>query len=86
VPKTVRKGRRYRRQKKPVIVYIHGGAYRYGAKTWFLGAPLAVAGDVIMVTLNYRVGPFGFLSEGPGKFPELRLFCMREFYCLSFNN
>ncbi|KAF6018152.1 NLGN2 [Bugula neritina] len=66
VPMTVQKGRPFQHKKKPVIVYIHGGAYRFGAKTWFLGAPLAVAGDVVMVTFNYRVGPFGFLSEGPG--------------------
>jgi len=77
VPMTVQKGRPFQHKKKPVIVYIHGGAYRFGAKTWFLGAPLAVAGDVVMVTFNYRVGPFGFLSEGPGKFSEPRLSCMR---------
>ncbi|XP_054749902.2 uncharacterized protein LOC129255582 [Lytechinus pictus] len=59
---------------KPVMAWIHGGAYNAGAggRLWYGGTPLAAFGDVIVVTLNYRLGPFGFLSTGdqsaPGNF------------------
>ncbi len=48
----------------PVMVWIYGGAYRQGASNLPLynGAPLARQG-VIVVTLNYRLGPFGFFAH-----------------------
>lgn len=48
---------------KPVFVWIHGGGSRVGsgAQPQFDGAALAAKG-VIVVTINYRLGPFGFLS------------------------
>ena len=52
--------------KKPVMVWIHGGAYTLGSKDTFLGATLAKHGDVIIVTINYRLDILGFLSDGPG--------------------
>lgn len=47
----------------PVMVWIHGGAFYLGAgsEPLYDGSALAAAGDVIVVTLNYRLGPFGFL-------------------------
>ncbi|XP_067929974.1 bile salt-activated lipase-like [Watersipora subatra] len=53
-------------EKKAVMVYIHGGAYLAGTGSVHLGAPLAVTGDVIYVSFNYRVSIFGFLADGPG--------------------
>lgn len=49
---------------RPVMVWLHGGAYIFGAASQrtYDGARLAVAGDVVVVTLNYRLGPFGFLD------------------------
>lgn len=49
--------------KKPVMVYLHGGAFNIGtASTKDLnGSALAAVGDVIVVTLNYRLGFAGFL-------------------------
>lgn len=49
---------------KPVMVWLHGGAYVLGSATQPLynGKRLAASGDVIVVTLNYRVGVFGFLD------------------------
>ena len=49
--------------KRPVMVWIHGGAFINGAGSVPLygGAPLAQAGDAIIVTINYRMGGFGFL-------------------------
>ena len=49
---------------KPVMVWLHGGAYVMGSATQPLynGKRLAASGDVLVVTLNYRVGVFGFLD------------------------
>ena len=53
-------------QKKPVMVWIHGGTYLFGSKDVYLGATLAKHGDVIIVAINYRLGALGFLFDGPG--------------------
>jgi para-nitrobenzyl esterase len=48
---------------RPVLVWLHGGAFVFGAgsRPLYNGARLAVRGDVVVVTLNYRLGLFGFL-------------------------
>jgi para-nitrobenzyl esterase len=50
--------------KLPVLVWIHGGGYTTGAASQPLydGESLARKGAVV-VTLNYRLGPFGFLAH-----------------------
>ena len=52
-------------QKKPVMIYIHGGSFIFGgnADKWFGidGMQLALNGNIVVVTLNYRLGAFGFL-------------------------
>lgn len=49
----------------PVLFWIHGGAYTNGtaATSWYHGANLAQMGEVILVSINYRLGPFGFLGK-----------------------
>lgn len=49
---------------RPVMVWIHGGAYFIGfsAQPIYNGRDLAENGDVIVVTLNYRLGALGFLD------------------------
>ncbi|GAB09696.1 putative carboxylesterase [Gordonia araii NBRC 100433] len=49
---------------RPVMVFIHGGAYLLGttATPLYDGALLAKAGDVVVVTVQYRFGPFGYLD------------------------
>jgi para-nitrobenzyl esterase len=51
-------------QGRPVMVWVHGGAYIFGAASQPLydGRVLASRGDVVVVTLNYRMGAFGFLD------------------------
>jgi para-nitrobenzyl esterase len=48
---------------RPVMVWIHGGAFIWGAgdTPWYDGTKFAKRGDVVLVTINYRLGPFGFL-------------------------
>ncbi|XP_030332164.1 neuroligin-4, X-linked isoform X2 [Strigops habroptila] len=50
--------------KKPVMVYIHGGSYMEGTGNMIDGSILASYGNVIVITLNYRLGVLGFLSTG----------------------
>lgn len=47
------------------MVWIHGGAFTFGSGNSFLYGPdFLVAEGVVLVTLNYRLGPLGFLSVG----------------------
>ncbi|WP_227979717.1 carboxylesterase/lipase family protein [Nocardia spumae] len=49
---------------RPVMVFIHGGGYVLGtsALRLYSGARLALRGDVIVVSLNYRLGAFGYVD------------------------
>ncbi|XP_076248285.1 juvenile hormone esterase-like [Calliopsis andreniformis] len=49
----------------PVIVYIHGGAFQtLNASLTTTGPQYLLDKGIVLVTLNYRVGPFGFVSTG----------------------
>jgi len=49
--------------RRPVMVWVHGGMFvtGTGATKWYSGRPFAVSSDVVVVTLNYRLGALGFL-------------------------
>ncbi len=49
---------------RAVMVWIHGGAFETGSGSWPLydGKALAARDDAIVVTLNHRLGPLGFLD------------------------
>jgi len=51
------------RASRPVMLYIHGGAYSSGSAVDPLldGARLAAHGDVVVVTVNHRLNAFGYL-------------------------
>lgn len=60
---------------RPVMVYIHGGAYNSGSGSdpLYDGTRLAAAGDVVVVTVNHRLNAFGYLyleSVLPGRYPD----------------
>ena len=44
----------------PVLLFVHGGAFVFGAGSYFDGKKLASEQNVVVVTINYRLGPFGF--------------------------
>jgi para-nitrobenzyl esterase len=50
---------------RPVMVWIHGGGFTSGSGSVFLyrGGQLARNGDVVVVTINYRLGALGFLGH-----------------------
>jgi para-nitrobenzyl esterase len=54
-----------RRVKRPVMVWIHGGAFKYGTGADYDPQNLVRKG-VVVVTINYRLGVLGFLAH-----PEL---------------
>jgi para-nitrobenzyl esterase len=49
---------------RPVMVFINGGALVGGGarNTWYDGTTLATRGDVVVVTIQYRLGVLGFLE------------------------
>ncbi|OBB02236.1 carboxylesterase [Mycolicibacterium fortuitum] len=50
-------------QKRPVMVWIHGGAFAGGSSGIYDAARLAARGDIVVVTVNYRLGALGFLAH-----------------------
>jgi para-nitrobenzyl esterase len=50
-------------ERRPVMVWIHGGAYLNGtgAAEWFDGTSFATRHNVVLVTINYRLAVFGYL-------------------------
>jgi para-nitrobenzyl esterase len=49
--------------KRPVIVWIYGGAFVGGSSALYPLAHMATSGDVVVVSFNYRLGVFGFMSH-----------------------
>ncbi|XP_064471255.1 cholinesterase 1-like [Ornithodoros turicata] len=51
---------------RPVMVWIHGGDFILGSSSWdyYDGAMLSAYGDVVIVSVNYRLGRLGFLNAG----------------------
>lgn len=54
------------RAKRPVMFWIHGGGFVLGSgsEPLYNGAPLAQRGDVVVVTIHYRLGALGYLYLG----------------------
>ncbi len=49
------------KRRRPVLFWIHGGGLSFGSGAWDDGSALARRDDVVVVTINYRVGIFGYL-------------------------
>jgi para-nitrobenzyl esterase len=50
-------------KRRPVMFWIHGGAFVFGSGSSisYRSGSLAVRGDIVLVTINYRLGELGFL-------------------------
>ncbi|WP_405987919.1 carboxylesterase/lipase family protein [Streptomyces sp. NBC_00986] len=48
--------------KLPVAVWIYGGAYRSGSSSSYQPVSMVDQGDMLVVTINYRLGAMGFLT------------------------
>ena len=48
---------------RPVMVWIHGGAFANGSGRVYDARRLAARGGIVVVTINYRLGALGFLAH-----------------------
>ncbi|PIO33449.1 hypothetical protein AB205_0208940, partial [Aquarana catesbeiana] len=55
--------------KLPVMVFIHGGGLIMGGAMMFEGSALSAHENVIIVSIQYRLGILGFLSSGDNQAP-----------------
>ncbi|XP_015351733.1 carboxylesterase 3 isoform X3 [Marmota marmota marmota] len=55
--------------RRPVMIWIHGGSLIVGSATSQDGSALAAYGDVVVVTVQYRLGLLGFFSTGDKHVP-----------------
>ena len=57
----------------PIMIWIHGGAFLVGSGSdFFYGPRRAMNQNIVLVTINYRLGPFGF-ARGTDKEGKERL-------------
>ena len=49
-------------ERLPVIVFIHGESYEWNSGNPYDGSVLASYGQVVVITINYRLGLLGFLK------------------------
>ena len=61
------------RTKLPVMLFVHGESYSWGAGNLYDGRVLASYGHVLVVTVNYRLGVLGFLNTNtaPHQHPQM---------------
>ncbi len=51
------------RAPRPVMVWIHGGGFLNGSSDLYNAGWLTTRGDIVVVTINYRLGALGFLAH-----------------------
>jgi len=61
--------------RRPVLVWLHGGAFMSGAGSlpWYSGAHMAGRGNMVVVGVNYRLGALGFMHLPGVSAPNLGL-------------
>ncbi|KAI8502059.1 Neuroligin-3 [Branchiostoma belcheri] len=50
-------------KKYPVLVFVHGGDYMFGTGSAYDGSLLAATQNIVVVTINYRLGVLGVLGK-----------------------
>ena len=53
--------------KLPVLVWFYGGGFFLGSVADYNADYLSAFGNVVVVTVNYRIGPFGFMRSADGQ-------------------
>ncbi|XP_003477592.1 liver carboxylesterase 1-like [Cavia porcellus] len=53
-----------KKSRLPVMVWIHGGGLIAGGASTYDGVPLSIHENVVVVTIQYRLGIWGFFSTG----------------------
>jgi para-nitrobenzyl esterase len=48
-------------EKRPVLFWIHGGSHIYGSGRLLNGRNICRRGNIVLVSINYRLGPLGYL-------------------------
>lgn len=48
----------------PVVYFIHGGGYAFGQNSIYGGIKLLNNEEIVLVSVQYRLGPFGFFYTG----------------------
>lgn len=66
--------------KLPVYVFIQGGGFNSNGNANYSGTGLVTASgnNIVVVMFNYRVGPYGFLTDGNEIEPNNGLFDQRK--------
>ncbi|KAH6894573.1 Alpha/Beta hydrolase protein, partial [Thelonectria olida] len=66
--------------KLPVFVFIQGGGFNTNSNAYVNGSGIIKAGDMdtVVVTMNYRVGPYGFLEDDDKVTPNIGLHDQRK--------
>ncbi|XP_031636263.1 neuroligin-4, Y-linked isoform X2 [Contarinia nasturtii] len=57
-------------KKLPVLVFLHGESFEWNSGNPYDGTVLASYSEIVVVTLNYRLGILGFLNANPS--PQIR--------------
>ncbi|XP_021705914.1 neuroligin-4, Y-linked [Aedes aegypti] len=57
-------------QKYPVMVFVHGESYEWNSGNPYDGSVLASFGQILVVTINYRLGILGFLNANIDRFSK----------------
>ena len=59
--KSYMKYRKNKCSKKPILVFIHGGQFDSGSSISYEPSINVALSDIIYITIQYRLGPFGFM-------------------------
>ena len=62
-PSPVRRPGNWPRRLRPVLVWIHGGSLTTGSAVSLDGTRLVQKTGVVLVTINYRLGPLGYMAH-----------------------
>ena len=57
----------------PVMLFVHGESYSWGSGNLYDGRVLSSYGNVVVITINYRLGVLGFLNTNtaPHQHPQM---------------